>query len=296
MFDVVIIGGGAAGLSAGLTLGRFQRRVLIADGSQPRNAPAHGVHNFFSRDGTPPGELLQIARAQLEPYTTVAIRPLEVIAVQPHEQHFEVVFADGTHEQAQKILLATGVKDQLPPIAGLEALWGKSVFHCPYCHGWEARDQAIAILANGDGALHLASLLHSLSQDMVICTNGASEIADADVLNRRGIRIITTPIQHVTGIDGTLEGITFTDGTYLKRDVIFARPSQSQHSTLPAELGCTFTPNGHVQVDAQGRTSVAGVFAAGDLASPNQQVIAAAAAGAFAAAIINSELAQAAFI
>lgn len=295
MFDVVIVGGGAAGLSAALTLGRFRRSVLVCDGGKPRNAPSPAVHNFFSRDGIRPSELLQIGREQLEPYTTVTLRQQEVVAIQPHEQHFDVLFADGSQAQAQKIILATGVKDVLPPIVGLDTLWGKHVFHCPYCHGWEARDQAIAVLAHGDAAVHISSLLHTLSQDIVICTNGDSDIP-AQRLDHLGMRVITTPIQQVNVNGEQLEGITFTDGTSLARDVLFVRPEMAQHSTLAEQLGCEFNTAGRVQVDDMGKTSVEGVYAAGDLTSPMQQVIFAAARGAAAAAAINAELAHAAFM
>ena len=298
MFDVIIIGGGSAGLSAGLVLGRFKRRILICDSGKPRNAKSHGVHNFLSRDGILPNELLQIARSQLQPYDTVELRSQEVVDIVQREQQFEVVFADGTREQARKLLFATGVKDHLPPIAGMENLFGASVFHCPYCDGWEARGKAIAILGNGETALHFSKLLHSLSDDLVICTNGKSDIADVDAqrLAELGIRIITTPIVQVNTTDGVLIGLTFADGTYLQRDVIFLKPPQSQSSALPAKLGCVFTENGHVKVDEQGRTSVTGIFAAGDLTSPTQAVVLAASKGFSAAAAINYELAQELFL
>jgi thioredoxin reductase len=298
MLDVVIVGGGAAGLSAGLVLGRFRRKVLICDSGQPRNARATGVHNFLSRDGIHPQELLQIARDQLKPYDSVEFRSQEIAEIIRNEGYFDVVFADGSRDSAKKILLATGVKDQLPPIEGLEALWGTGVFHCPYCHGWEVRDKAIAVLANGDAAVHLSKLLFSLSTDIVICTNGESEISDADAqrLAELGIGLYTSAILKLEWHGDTLEGITFADGRYLARDAIFLHSAQSQHSGLPAQLGCAFTENGLVQVDILGKTSVEGVYAAGDLTSRMQQVVTAAATGASAAAGINTELAHEAFV
>jgi len=298
MFDVIIVGGGVAGLSAALVLGRFRRTVLLCDNRNPRNAKSHGVHNFLSRDGILPDELLTIARSQLEPYTTVELRSQEVIDIIPHEQYFDVLFPDGTHEQAQKILFATGVTDQLPPIPGIETLWGTSVFHCPYCDGWEARDKAIAILANGEAALHFSKLIRTLTKNLVICTNGESEIPDSDAnrLTASGIRIITTPILQLRATGAALEGLIFTDGSYLERDAIFLVPVQSQRSSLPTKLGCAFSEGGHVKVDEQGKTSIEGIYAAGDLTGRLQAVVAAASKGFSAAAAINYELAHEKFL
>jgi thioredoxin reductase len=298
MLDVIIIGGGPAGLSAGLTLGRFRRSVLICDGQRPRNAKSSGVHGFLSRDGIHPQDLLHIAREQLRPYSTVQVQVQEVVDINQAEAHFQVYFQDGGSTHTKKVLLATGVKDILPPIDGLEALFGQSVFHCPYCHGWEARDKAIAILANGDTAMHFSQLLHSLSNDMVICTNGRSDLSSSQrrQLDRLGIPIIETPILRLKHQAATLEGLVFAEGSFLQREAIFLRPAQQQHSVLPARLGCAMTEQGHVAVDDQGKTSIDGIYAAGDLTSPMQQVGLAVARGAAAAAAINTELAQEAFI
>lgn len=298
MIDVVIIGGGAAGLSAGLILGRFRRSVMICDGQHPRNARSTGVHGFFSREGIHPQELLQIGRDQLAPYSTVQMQSQEVIDIIPTDGHFEVRFQDGTTESARKILFATGVKDILPEIDGIEALWGQGVYHCPYCHGWEVRDQAIAIVANGEMATHFAKLLRALSDALVICTNGVSEISDEDrdQLERLRINVIETPILRLMQRDGQLDGIAFTDGSMLQRHAVFVRSTPQQHSSLPASLGCAMTANGYIQVNELGKTSIDGVFAAGDNTSPLQQVIHAASRGAAAAAGINSELAQESFV
>jgi thioredoxin reductase len=187
---------------------------------------------------------------------------------------------DGTQHEAKKILLATGVRDKLPAIEGLADLWGKRVFHCPYCHGWEARDKAIAVISSGHAAVHVATLLSTLSNDIIICTNGeSSETLD--------LPTITTPIRAVEP-DGN---ILFEDGTNLKREAIFVRTVPHQHSDLPARLGCEINEVGHIQTDEWGQTTVKGVFAAGDLMSRMQQVLFAASSGAVAAAAINTELA-----
>lgn len=292
MFDVIIIGGGPAGLSAGLILGRFRRSVLICDSQKPRNARSTGVHGFLSRDGIHPHELRQIAHEQLEPYTTVQFRTQQVTDIVQQDGRFKVSFGDGTTELAKKILFATGVKDILPPIEGIDALFGKSIFHCPYCHGWEARDKPIAILANAGTAVHYAMLLYTLSSDIVICTNGESEIENQE---RMRVKVIETPINRISYQDDAFPCIEFADGTSLQREAIFIRPIQEQHSTLPAQLGCKLNEHGYVQVSEHGKTSIEGVYAAGDLTSGMQQVIYAASQGAAAASIINAELAEQAF-
>jgi thioredoxin reductase len=298
MFDVIIMGAGPAGLSAALILGRFRRSVLIVDGQQPRNARSQGVHGFLSRDGILPHELLQIGRDQLGPYSTVQIRAQQAADITAAGGCFHVLLQDGTTESAKKLLFATGVRDILPPIEGMDALWGRGVFHCPYCHGWEARDKAIAILGNGEGAVHFAKLLRAVSNDLVICTNGdpAIKADDRSRLERAGIRVVETPITQLRHTDGTLEAVVFEDGTALPREAMFVRAAQEQHSALPGKLGCAINQHGYLQVDADGRTTVPGVYAAGDLTSGKQQVVYAAAGGAAAAAMLNYELADEAFM
>ncbi|MCA9895106.1 MAG: NAD(P)/FAD-dependent oxidoreductase [Anaerolineae bacterium] len=299
MFDVVIVGGSAAGLSAALILGRFKRRVLVCDTGKPRNARSQAVHGFFTRDGIVPHEMFQIAHDQLQPYATVEFRQQEAIDVNRTGDHFEVAFADGSQVEASYILLATGVKDELPPIKGLEPLWGRGVYHCPYCHGWEARSKPIAIFADLHQAEHLAALMYALSDDIVICTNGQPDAPSSEEtiakLAKIGIQVIPTAIAELKAPYEVLEGIVFEDGSYLPREAIFVATGQHQHSTLPAKLGCELTETGHVWIDSNGLTSVDGVYAAGDMTSPKQQVLYAAAQGAWSAAWINSLLAQRVF-
>jgi thioredoxin reductase len=298
--DVVIVGGGPAGLNAALTLGRARRRVLLVDSGQPRNAPAQAVHGFLTRDGTPPAELRRIGRQQLTPYPTVEVRDTEVVDIQALGEPgggFVVTLADQSVTRTRRLLLATGLVDQLPPIDGLAKLWGRSVLHCPYCHGFEVQGQALAALGSDPRAIQLAAHLTRFSPDVALCTNGAPLDAESlQLLTAIGVAVRTEPIQRLDGDGGTLRRIVFTAGLPLARQAAFVRAPYRQRSDLPVRLGCALLEDGTVAVDDFGRTSVPGVFAAGDLARRPSlpfaaaQVVMAAAAGATAAVAIDQGL------
>jgi len=297
MYDVLVIGAGPAGLSAALVLGRARRRVLVFDSGQPRNAPSPAAHTVFTRDGTPPMELLRLGREQLRPYEGVEVRDSEVIdAVRNADGSFAAVLADGSRVAGRRLLLTTGMLEKLPEIDGMRELWGTGVLHCPYCHGWEVRDQPLGVYGRGDVALDLAGILRGWSHDLVICSNGPSGLTDEErrKLARYGIVLREEIIVRLEGRpgkeDGTLERIVFADGSVLPRRALFARLPQQQHSDLAERLGCTLTDRHQVETNADGQTSVRGVYAAGDLAQPKQQVIVAAADGAVAAMALNYEL------
>ncbi len=293
MYEVIIVGGSAAGLSAALVLGRFRRRVLICDHQKPRNAPAEAAHNFFTRDGTPPAELLRIGREQLRPYPTVQYRAAEVISLKPIADGFDVQTADGAIFQSRRVLLATGVRDELPPIPGLADYWGKGgVHHCPYCHGWEVRDQKIVIIGNGEVVSHLAALLSALSADISACLYGdpPPTPAQLDKLQQMGVTVYDTGIAAVEGDSGHVQGIRLEDGRVLPCQAIFVGTKPQQHSPLAREIGCQFTEQGYVQVDMLGRTSVPHVYAAGDMVTPFHQVVMAAASGTAAGSGINADI------
>ena len=294
MYDVVVVGGGSAGLSAALILGRARRSTLVLDAGSPRNAPSNAAHGVFTRDGTPPAELLRIGREQLRPYSDVETRAIGAKAIEAAGGEFQVETYDGEIFRARAVLLAHGVVDDLPELPGIEELWGKSVVHCPYCHGWEVRDQPLAYLANGEAALEFGSLLRVWSRDLVLCTNGPADLssADRDRLTANGIEVFEQTIERLDGSDGELHRILFADGSSVKRRALFVRPPQRLSSPLAASLGCELTPSGSILVDQLGQTTVAGVYAAGDVMTPLQQVIRAAAAGAAAAAAINRYLAN----
>lgn len=290
MFDVVIIGGGAAGLSAALYLGRFRHKVAIFDTQKPANRFSHAAHGFFTRDGMKPSDLLAIGREQLQPYTTVQLYFDEVAQISPHQSGFEITLANGYAHSARKILLASGLKDTLPLIPGIEQFWGQSVFHCPYCDGWEQRDQPVAIIASGEKAVHVAKLLLALTSKLVICTNGEVQTHERDKLLSHGVQIIETPIQQIHGQTGQVEFIAFGDGSQIACRAIFVSTALSQHSNFANQLGCKTTENGLVVTDTMGRTSVSGVYAAGDMAQQVRQVVFAATQGASAAIGINTDL------
>jgi thioredoxin reductase len=291
-FDTIIIGASNAGLSAALTLGRSRRRVLVLDGGAPRNAPAAHAHNFFTRDGTPPAELLRLGREQLVPYG-VEIRATTAQTARSTATGFELTLADETTITARTLLLATGVTDVLPAIPGFRELWGRGVYHCPYCHGWEVRGQALAIYGRGAPGFHLAVLLHHWAPGPVLCTDGPAELEDAHraTLSQLGIRVVETPVAGLATNPAGGLSVAFADGRHLPVEALFARVPQQQRTDLAAQLGCAFTDDGiYVQTNGMGLTSVPGVYAAGDLTGPFQQVVAASAAGAGAAAMLNNAL------
>ncbi len=293
MYDVIIVGGSAAGLSAALVLGRFRRRVLICDHQKPRNAPAEAAHNFFTRDGTPPAELLRIGWEQLRPYATVEHCLAEVVSMTAVANGFALQTSDGTVLQSRRVLLATGVRDELPPIPGLADYWGKGgVYHCPYCHGWEVRDQKIVIIGNGEVVSHLAALLSTLSTDISACLYGDPPPTPEQLgkLQQMGVMVHEAGIEAIEGNSGHVQGIRLGDGRLLPCQAIFVGTKPQQHSPLAREIGCQFTEQGYVQVDMLGRTSVPNVYAAGDMVTPFHQVIMAAATGTAAGSGINADI------
>ncbi len=294
MNDVIIIGAGPAGLSAALILGRIRRRVLVIDSREPRNAASATSHSFFTQDGTPPLELLRIGREQLRPYG-VEVLDAEVADAFREGDGFTVVLNDrqgGSRRSARRLLLATGVVDPLPEIEGLRELWGKSVLHCAYCHGWEVRDQPLAVYADGGSAAEIVALVRCLSSDVVLCTDGPADLGDErELLDRNGVPVREERIVRLEGRDGQLERIVFADGTDLPRHALFLPTRPRQHSGLAERLGCALTDLGLVQVNADGLTTVPGVYAAGDLALRRHQVVVASADGAIAGIAINHDLA-----
>jgi thioredoxin reductase len=291
-YDCIIVGGGPAGLSAALMLGRCRRRVLVCDAGEPRNRRARAAHGFLTRDGIAPGALLRIAREQLAPYDTVELRSAEVVDASLGLGGYEVRCADGSRLRGRKLLLATGVVDELPPIDGLEALYGISVHHCPYCDGWEWRDQPIAIYGRGAEGAGLAQGLTVWSRDLLLCTDGPAELPDRlrDRLGSLGIPVREDRVLRLEGRDGQLDRIVFERGAPAARHALFFATGQRQRSPIAARLGCTFTERGAVATGKCEATNVPGLYVCGDASKEAQFVVVAAAEGAEAGMAINKAL------
>lgn len=293
MYDVIIVGAGPAGLSAALMLGRCRRSVVVFDTGQPRNAASQAMHGFLTRDGIPPCDFLQMARDELRQYETVRVRDEEVISAecQP-DARFGVSLRSGERITSRKLLLATGVVDNLPAIDGFRPLFGRSVFHCPYCDGWEVRDQPLAIYGNGERGLGLSLELTAWSSDLVLCTDGPSGIDDdgRSRLARHGITVREERVTRLEGRDGILTEIVFADGSRLARRALFFTTGQWQRSHLLEQLGCQFNEKGTVSTGKYETTHLRGLYVAGDASRAVQWVIVAAAEGAEAAFAINTDL------
>lgn len=291
-FDAIIVGGSYAGLAAALTLGRSRRRVLLLDAGQPCNRQTPQAHNFLTRDGEPPEQLRALARAQLQPYPTVRLEAGTATEATAETGGFRVGTAEGTTYTARKLLLATGLHDELPTLPGFAACWGISVLHCPYCHGYEVRDQPLAVLSNGEVAFEFARLIHHWSPDLRLLTNGPATLPAEQRahLAARGIRLIEAPLAALEHEHGQLRHVQLADGSRLPLTALFARVPFQQSSDLGARLGCELTEQGLLRADEFGRTNVPGLFVAGDNSTLMRQVAAAAANGSKAAAFLNHEL------
>ncbi len=294
IYDVVIIGGGPSGLSAALALGRGRKRVLVCDAGPRRNAAAVHMQNFVTRDGTPPSEFRAIARAQLATYPNVEIVDAAVSSIGGARGAFQVAVG-GRTASARRVLLATGMVDDTVPIEGFAEKWGHSIVQCPYCHGWEVRDQRWGFLVLPHSASHFlmfALMLRGWSRDVTVFTNGAVDIAEGDreQLRTAGIRVETAAVARLDGRGTALEEVVLDGGARVPCDMLFAHPPQ-RHVPFVRELGLALDDEGYAKVDPMRReTSIPGIYASGDLSTRMQAAIIAAASGMQAAAAINAEL------
>ncbi|HWH10232.1 MAG TPA: NAD(P)/FAD-dependent oxidoreductase [Solirubrobacteraceae bacterium] len=285
-FEVVVIGGGAAGLSAALVLGRARRRTLVLDDGAPSNAPAHAIGGLLGQDGTAPLELLAAGRAQLDALPTVEVRRATATVVRTGPDGVEV---DGV--RARALLLATGMHYRRPDLPGLEELWGDTVFHCPFCHGWEVRGRPLAVLADGPHAPAMGRLLRGWSDDVVLLSDPAALAAhESAALADAGVAVVGRPVRSLRARDGRLDAVVFADGGELPRAGLLVRAVPEPRSSLLDDLGLDRTKSGTVTVDGWGRTSTPRVWAAGDVAEPAPSIAVAIAAGSRAAAAITHAL------
>ncbi|UOQ90125.1 NAD(P)/FAD-dependent oxidoreductase [Agromyces endophyticus] len=300
-WDVIIVGGGSAGLSAALMLGRSRRSVLVLDEGAPRNRFAGHMHGVLGRDHTSPLDLLADGRAELGRYENVTIRTGVAIGARAEPEGpagFELELADGARRRTRRLLVASGLRDALPSVPGLAEQWGRGAFLCPYCDGWEVRDRRIAVIATSAAQVHQAQLMRQLSTDVTVFAHDAGLPVDArDGLVARGVVVEERPVAAVVADErGSLRGIRLVDGTEIAADAIFVGPAPEPNDPVLRRLGAERAPHPmggeFVVVDAMGRTSVPGVWAAGNVTDPRSSVPFAMAAGSMAGAAINADLVE----
>ncbi|MDK1475858.1 NAD(P)/FAD-dependent oxidoreductase [Streptomyces sp. 549] len=294
-YDVVVVGGGAAGLSAALILGRARRRVLVVDAGRPRNAPAAHMQGYLTRDGMAPADFLAEGRREVEAYGVRLVQDEATALLPDGDGEFEVVLADGGRVHARRVVVATGLVDELPDIPGLAERWGRDVLHCPYCHGWEVRDQPLAVLASPLMGAHQALLLTQWSKDVTLFLHTVEDLSEAewDQSAAAGVTVVAGRVAALDIRDDRLAGLRLEDGTVFERPVLFAGGTPVASDGLLRALGAdtTDTPVGpYPAVDATGRTTVPGVWAVGNATGPAEQVINAASSGYRAGTVINAEL------
>jgi thioredoxin reductase len=291
-YDVIIIGGSYAGLSAAMALGRAMRHVLIIDNGKPCNRQTPHSHNFLTQDGNTPASIAKIGRAQVLQYPTIEFTEGEVTRVEGENGQFVVYNSEGKAIAARKILFTTGIKDIMPEIKGFADCWGISVIHCPYCHGYEYRHEQTGILANGDQAFEFARLINNWTKKLTVFTNGTSTINESqrEQLLQLNISVIETAVQEIRHTDGFLQELLFGDGSSSKMTALYAKIPFEQHSDIPAKLGCQMTDTGYIQTDDFQKTSIPGIYAAGDNSTMVRSISVTVGTGTKAGAFINHGL------
>ncbi len=291
-FDTIIVGGSYAGLSAAMALGRSLRHVLLIDSGMPCNERTPHSHNFLTQDGKTPKEISMLAKHQVEKYGTVKFYNGIASSGRKSENGFEITTDTGNKFNAKKLIFATGIKDMMPDIMGFAECWGVSIIHCPYCHGYEYRNQNTAIIANGAKAFHLASLVKNLTDNITILTSETADFTSeqVDKLNTHGIKIIETKISEFEHKNGHLRNIIFDDDTKISFDAAYAAVPFVQHSDIPVSLGCELTEHGYIKVDDFQKTTVPGIYACGDNSNIMRSIANAVYSGNITGAVVNGEL------
>jgi thioredoxin reductase len=292
-YDVAVIGGGAAGLSAALVLSRARRQVLVVDAGAPRNAPAAAMHGYLSRDGLPPGGLLACGRDEVKSYGGEIAAGTATGLVPNGRAGFWVLLADGQRIPARRVLVTTGLRDELPGIARLRGRWARDVLHCPYCHGYEVRDRQLGVLGGAPGAVRYAQIVRQWTHDLIYFTPPDTlSTTERAQLAARAIGVVEGTVAQLVIDDDALRGVQMTDGCVVPRDALFVPPRFVPNNRLLIGVGCDVDGDGWVTADSTGRTSVAGVWAAGNVVDPRAQVITAAGTGSAAAIAINADLVE----
>lgn len=291
-FDVIIVGGSYAGLSAAMSLGRSLRNVLIIDSGSPCNKQTPHSHNFITQDGEKPGVIAAKGKAQVLNYETVKYHNALVVSGTKTEKGFEVVTDSGEKFTAKKLVFATGIKDIMPDIEGFSECWGISVIHCPYCHGYEVRNMKTGLLANGERAFHLSPMISNLTHELTIITNGKADFTNEqfNLLAKHQISVIENEVNEIIHEKGNIKAVLFKDGSQHNFEALYAVVPFEQHCDLPVTLGCELTAVGHIKVDDFYKTTVEGVYACGDNTAMMRSVANAVSAGNMTGAMVNKAL------
>ncbi|RZJ35463.1 MAG: NAD(P)/FAD-dependent oxidoreductase [Chryseobacterium sp.] len=291
LFDVIIIGGSYSGLSAAMALGRSLRKTLVIDNGKPCNIQTPHSHNFLTQDGSSPSEISLLAKKQVEEYETIEFYNGKAISAQKVNNGFEITTENGEKFSSKKLIVAAGITDEIPDIKGFKESWGISLIHCPYCHGYEYKGKKTGIIANGDRAVHLSSLVKNLTE-VTILTRGKASFTDEQLekLHRNNIEIIETEITELKNENGQVKSLIFSDGKEIDYGVVYGAFPFHQHSEIPESLGCEFTEFGHIKTDQFQKTNVPGLFVCGDNSSMMRSVSNAVMTGNVAGAMVNMEL------
>ncbi|MCV9927924.1 NAD(P)/FAD-dependent oxidoreductase [Flavobacterium sp. LS1R49] len=291
-YDVIIIGGSYAGFSAAMALGRSLRKVLIIDSGKPCNQQTPYSHNFITLDGKKPSDINAKAKKQVLKYPTITFINAKATKAIKNETTFEIKIDKGETFSARKLLFATGLKDIFPGINGFAECWGVSILHCPYCHGYEVKNEKTGIIANGPIGFEFAKMISNWTKDLTLFTNGETTLTDeqSKILRKNNVTIVESEIDYFLHNEGKLMNIVFKDGSKTAIKVIYAKPPFEQHSTLPQELGCELTEQNLIKVDTFQKSTIPGIYAAGDNSTFGRSLALAVSSGSIAGAFINKEL------